>query len=52
MKLHKDGMTNKQIVEILKSKKIKRRNHNEPLDTLFLTFHPSVFSSSQLNEHE
>ena len=29
MKLHKDGMTNKQIVEILKSKKIKRRNKND-----------------------
>ena len=29
MKLHNDGMTNKQIVEILKSKKIKRRNKND-----------------------
>ena len=29
MKLHKDNMTNKQIVEIVKSKKIKRRNKND-----------------------
>ena len=29
MKLHNNGMTNKQIVEILKSKKIKRRNKND-----------------------
>ena len=29
MKLHKDGLSNKQIVEILKSKGIKRRNKND-----------------------
>ena len=28
IKLHNEGMTNKQIVEILKSKGIKRRNMN------------------------
>jgi len=28
MKLHNEGKTNKQIVEILKSKGIKRRNKN------------------------
>ena len=29
IKLHNEGMTNKQIVEILKSKGIKRRNQND-----------------------
>jgi len=29
MKLHNEGMSNKQIVEILKSKGIKRRNKND-----------------------